>query len=218
MPAARYEVEAMTPSAAESTPSTLAAPVASFGRLPATCLVRSVRHVQQKHNWDCGVTCVLMAVDEASRGAAQADLKRVCQEAGFGRSTWSIDLCYLLVQLAPGLPVRYTTVTLGVDPGYATQAFYSGVINKDASRVQERFDRASSQAGLSVEKRSVTVADLVEHVAFKVKMGSIGWHQTKLSCFIRPLTSTFRQLADPSWTERAVTNRVHARNAIKIIY
>ena len=48
----------------------------------------------------------------------------------------------------------YTTTTLGVDPGYSSQSFYSGIMGKDTARVNGRFADAA-QNGVRVERRVV---------------------------------------------------------------
>ena len=46
----------------------------------------------------------------------------------------------------------YTTTTLGVDPGYSNQSFYSGIMGKDTARVNGRF-AAAAENGVRVERR-----------------------------------------------------------------
>ena len=88
-----------------------------------TC--RSVTHSQQRFNWDCGLACILMALDAAdeldARERISGDLEKVCQNEGFGHSTWTIDLAYLLKNYAPQLKFSYTTITIGVDQSYMNQ-------------------------------------------------------------------------------------------------
>ena len=62
-------------------------------------LRRSIYHYQQKSNWDCGLSCVFMAlseVDDTTREKLIEDAPEICRKEGFGHSTWTIDLCYLL--------------------------------------------------------------------------------------------------------------------------
>lgn len=88
-----------------------------------TC--RSVQHTQQQFNWDCGLSCVLMALDAAeemeAKDTIEDNLQQIGKIEGFGNSTWTIDLCYLIKHHAPNLGFSYTTITLGVDPSYMTQ-------------------------------------------------------------------------------------------------
>ena len=54
-------------------------------------------HYQQKHNWDCGVSCVIMILtDPSERAKLLHNLLNVCLEEGFKNSTWTVDLCYLM--------------------------------------------------------------------------------------------------------------------------
>ena len=55
-----------------------------------------VSHYQQKYNWDCGLSCVLMLLQGEQRMEALHNLDNICREEGFNQSTWTIDLCYLL--------------------------------------------------------------------------------------------------------------------------
>ena len=56
-------------------------------------------HYQQKYNWDCGLSCVLMVLTDDERRRALQNMKNILQEEGFGTSTWTIDLCYLLKRI-----------------------------------------------------------------------------------------------------------------------
>ena len=93
------------------------------GMPSVTC--RNVGHTQQQFDWDCGLSCVIMALDAADECDAKdsilENLEEICQNEGFGHSTWTIDLCYLLKHYAPRLAFSYTTITLGVDPTYMNQ-------------------------------------------------------------------------------------------------
>ena len=62
------------------------------------------------------------AADECdAKDSILENLEEICQNEGFGHSTWTIDLCYLLKHYAPRLAFSYTTITLGVDPTYMNQ-------------------------------------------------------------------------------------------------
>ena len=84
-------------------------------------LTRHIRHHQQRSHWDCGLSCVLMCVSDQVRESISRDVSTICREEDFGQSTWTIDLCYLLRHRSPQSKFYYTTITLGVDPGYASQ-------------------------------------------------------------------------------------------------
>jgi len=83
------------------------------------------------------------------------------KDEGFGESTWTIDLCYVLYRF--NVPFKYTTVTLGVDPGYVKENFYDKVLAKDTYRVNSRFEQAESK-GIIIEKRSVSVDEILDHL------------------------------------------------------
>ena len=58
--------------------------------------LHAVRHYQQRHHWDCGVSCIIMVLPDADRRHLLANFEAVCQAEGFGKSTWTVDLCYML--------------------------------------------------------------------------------------------------------------------------
>lgn len=121
-----------------------------------------VLHYQQRSHWDCGVSCVLMTVDKTLRDHILANFKQVCDEEGFGTSTWTIDLCFLL--LRANVPITYHTITLGVDPNYKSESFYNHILSKDTQRVIDRFEAAKSR-GITVAKTSTDTADIIDHLA-----------------------------------------------------
>lgn len=56
----------------------------------------NVEHYQQRYNWDCGVSCVLMMLPREQREEMLNNFEEICEDEGFRQSTWTIDLCYLL--------------------------------------------------------------------------------------------------------------------------
>ncbi|XP_045613541.2 protein GUCD1 [Procambarus clarkii] len=121
----------------------------------------NIDHVQQKHTWDCGLACIMMILTPQNRNRFSARLYQICQEEGFEKSTWSIDLAYLLQRF--GVKHRYMTVTLGVDPGFSTESFYDKVLSKDAQRVLDRFREASNQ-GVVVDQGAATLHSILSHL------------------------------------------------------
>ncbi|KFM79085.1 hypothetical protein X975_02718, partial [Stegodyphus mimosarum] len=119
-------------------------------------------HVQQHLSWDCGVTAVMMVLSDKDRLYLQQNLDTVSKQEGFNKSTWTIDLAYLLHKF--GVRHLYATVTLGVNPGYSKEAFYLHVLNKDTQRINERFLTADAN-GVKVEKRSVEMEEIIDHLA-----------------------------------------------------
>ena len=78
-----------------------------------------------------------MVVKKADRELVLTNLNKFVEEEGFGESTWTIDLCYILKRF--NVSFKYTTITIGVDPGYSKEAFYDKVLAKDNHRVNSRF-------------------------------------------------------------------------------
>ncbi|XP_035230772.1 protein GUCD1-like [Stegodyphus dumicola] len=101
-------------------------------------------------------------VVEEDRLYLQQNLDTVSKQEGFNKSTWTIDLAYLLHKF--GVRHLYATVTLGVNPGYSKEAFYLHVLNKDTQRINERFLTADAN-GVKVEKRSVEMEEIIDHLA-----------------------------------------------------
>ena len=99
--------------------------------------LHKVEHYQQRYHWDCGLSCCLMVVKKADRELVLTNLNKFVEEEGFGESTWTIDLCYILKRF--NVSFKYTTITIGVDPGYSKEAFYDKVLAKDNHRVNSRF-------------------------------------------------------------------------------
>lgn len=118
-------------------------------------------HVQQHLSWDCGVSAVMMVLSDKDRLYMQQNLDIVSREEGFNKSTWTIDLAYLLHKF--GVRHLYATVTLGVNPGYTEEDFYLQVLKKDAHRINEKFLTADLN-GIKVEKRSVEMEEILEHL------------------------------------------------------
>lgn len=119
-------------------------------------------HVQQRLTWDCGVSAVMMVLNESDRTYMRENLDIVSQEEGFNKSTWTIDLAYLLHKF--GIRHHYVTITLGVNPGYSLEDFYQQVLKKDANRINERFQLAAVN-GISIEKRAVELEEIIDHLS-----------------------------------------------------
>lgn len=121
-----------------------------------------LHHVEQKLSWDCGISCVAMLLASRERREYFANREQISREEGFGTSTWTIDLCYLLKRF--GVNHVYTTVTLGVNPKYKNELYYRFSLNRDHQRVETRF-REASASGVVVERRSVSRLELLQHLA-----------------------------------------------------
>ena len=88
----------------------------------------------------------------------------VIYSKGILQLSWiCICCCHNMFSSRFNVKFKYTTTTLGVDPGYTSQGFYNKIIQLDSQRVNTRFKEAAHQ-GVPVEKRSVDLADILEHL------------------------------------------------------
>jgi len=123
--------------------------------------IHELVHYQQKYNWDCGLSCCLMVLNHKDRNFILNNLNCFIEEEGFGESTWTIDLCYILNRFK--VKFKYTTITLGVDPGYIKENFYDKVLSKDSGRVNNRFEEAESK-GMAIAECTVTLEEILDHL------------------------------------------------------
>jgi len=119
-------------------------------------------HYQQRFNWDCGLSCCLMVLSNKDRNFILNNLNCFIEEEGFGESTWTIDLCYILNRFR--VKFTYTTITLGVDPGYIKENFYDKVLAKDSGRVNSRFENANTK-GITICEKTVTLNEILHHLS-----------------------------------------------------
>jgi len=144
---------------------------------------RRVPHTRQTYNWDCGLACVAMALnsmgeesttatatvrtddddDDVDDDFASVDaiaaatdlrvLRRLCRTT----SIWTVDLAHLLRRF--GADVTFATVTIGANPAYASESFYSDTLREDRGRVESLFD-AATERGVAIERRSASLEEL----------------------------------------------------------
>jgi hypothetical protein len=124
------------------------------------CHIISVPFVQQCYSWDCGLACVSMILrmfGEPSDDVYTKDLDSLqC-----GESVWTIDLAYILNR--HNVQSHLYTINLGANASHGSKAFYQKHFSVDEKRVNEMFDK-SSQHGILVYERSLSVEDLVSHL------------------------------------------------------
>ncbi|XP_028161073.1 protein GUCD1 [Ostrinia furnacalis] len=120
-----------------------------------------ITHYRQRFNWDCGVSCVLMLLEEEQRRELLNKFAETCQEEGFNQSTWTIDLCYLLKRY--GIRHQMCTIMPGVNEDYKKHGYYDRILDLDRERVRRRFDEATS-TGIEVSQRSLSTDELVAHL------------------------------------------------------
>lgn len=124
-------------------------------------MIIELRHQKQKFNWDCGIACVFMVLSPEKRDHFSENFENVCREEGFGKSTWTIDLCYLLHRYK--VQHKYVTQTLGVNPDYFGNPFYDNIIARDGERVNKRFEFSTS-VGLQIVRGRVVLKDILNHL------------------------------------------------------
>lgn len=182
-------------------------------------LLHEVEHYQQKYNWDCGISCVLMVLPAQSRRYLINNFYKVIEEEKFGQSTWTIDLCYLLHRF--NMKFSYFTTTIGVDPGYSNQNFYDKVLSKDSDRVNNKFSRAAT-LNMHVEKKSVLVSEVLDRLEKGPVIVLINANQlfcstcseSSYSCY----TSCLRLCSDKSYQGHYITLVGHQSNKSEILY
>ncbi|CAH1118419.1 unnamed protein product [Phaedon cochleariae] len=120
-----------------------------------------LNHFKQKSNWDCGVSCVLMVLNRTQRQEFLKNFMQICNNEGFNKSTWTIDLCYLLKKF----DVRHIfyTITLGVHEGYRGNSFYHKVLTKDENRITTRF-KIAENSGIFIRNSSLSITEVMEHL------------------------------------------------------
>ncbi|KAH8420576.1 hypothetical protein KR009_011545 [Drosophila setifemur] len=122
----------------------------------------NLTHYQQRYNWDCGISCIIMILGTQQREELLNNFEAVCEAEGFGSSTWTIDLCYLLLRYQ--VRHEYFTRTLGIDPNYTQHSYYAKIIDKDELRVTRKF-RDAKFFNLRVEQRTVVMEVVLRHLA-----------------------------------------------------
>lgn len=122
----------------------------------------NLTYCPQINNTDCGLTCVSMLLEPSSKQFLIDNLDEIRTAAGFGHSTWTIDLCYVLRRF--NVKFVYFTKTIGVDESRISDPNYEKSCAKDKSRVKRRFMEAESN-GISIDKRTVEISALVRHLA-----------------------------------------------------
>jgi len=107
-------------------------------------------HFQQKENWDCGLACIHMILQECGKQPDWNDLLIGVRT----RSVWTIDLATLL--LHNQIRFAYVTRVLGVQQSYRSSAFYKNEFEEDYARICQLFVEAESQ---KMQMKQATVSD-----------------------------------------------------------
>jgi len=125
-------------------------------------VIIDLQHFPQVTSWDCGLACLLMVLNDETRSKFVKNKYKICREEGFGVTIWTIDLAYLLKRF--NVEHTYFTTTLGVDPGYKKQKFYTNNFHECQARVENRF-REAAQKGIDVQQKLVTLDEIINHLA-----------------------------------------------------
>ncbi|XP_046463381.1 guanylyl cyclase 1-like isoform X1 [Daphnia pulex] len=118
-------------------------------------------HVEQVGNWDCGLACIQMVLSNDLAQQLCQNLSSICPDEYQNKSTWTIDLCYILNHFS--MKIKYYTKTLGVNPSFSKEKFYDSYILKDEERVNQRFQEAASK-GISIDTGSLEINELIHHI------------------------------------------------------
>lgn len=89
---------------------------------------QNVTHFKQRFNWDCGISCILMILPEHDRHHFLNNFDSICKAENIEKTTWTIDLCYLLKRF--NIQHNYFTKTLGIHSEYKEQSYYEKILQK----------------------------------------------------------------------------------------
>jgi len=120
-----------------------------------------VPKVVQEATWDCGLTCVHMALRALGMGADDCSLTYLRTRLPCD-SVWTIDLAYLLAEF--GVSAEYLTSTDPSSPdvnlkAFAKEEFYAECLDQDGARVQHMF-RCADAEGIRVRKATLSLNEV----------------------------------------------------------
>ncbi|KAG8597146.1 hypothetical protein GDO81_002174 [Engystomops pustulosus] len=98
--------------------------------------------IQQSYHWDCGLACARMVLQYLNL-LNEEEFQNAMQELQLTKSIWTIDLAYLMHHFA---------------------SFYRKHFDAEENRVNQLFAQAKAH-GVNVEKRSVTIQELQDHLS-----------------------------------------------------
>ena len=70
----------------------------------------------------------MMILSEKNRHFFIENFDEICKGEGFGKSTWTIDLCYLMKKFS--LKFIFYTAVIGINPHHSTHFFYEKILPK----------------------------------------------------------------------------------------
>lgn len=111
---------------------------------------------------DCGLSCITMILKDNERIQFLCNFSVICREERIDKSTWSIDLCYLLKRFK--VRHKYLTQMIGINPNHEHNGYYDRILDKDSDRIEEKFDNAKAM-GIIIEQKTANNRLLIEHLA-----------------------------------------------------
>jgi len=130
---------------------------------PEITRISCISHIQQQHNWDCGVACLLMVwswLRNEETGKLHRERNWVVDKIGT-KSIWTIDLLFLIHSIAneeylntfafksdkktllsDDFSYIFCSKKLEVDSGYNDYHYYQKEFRNDVDRVSRLFLRA----------------------------------------------------------------------------
>ncbi|XP_065872416.1 guanylyl cyclase 1 [Euphorbia lathyris] len=113
-----------------------------------------VPHVSQLESWDCGIACIVMALNAVGiKDCSVQGLAELCHTT----SIWTVDLAYLLQKFS--VRFSYFTVTFGANPNYSGEIYYKEQLPTDLERVDMLF-RKSREEGIHIQCRSINEREI----------------------------------------------------------
>ncbi|XP_055599302.1 protein GUCD1 [Uranotaenia lowii] len=119
-------------------------------------------HFRQRYDWDCGLSCIVMLLGRHEKLNFLENFKDICHKGGFGESTWTIDLCYILRDF--DIKHKFLTKVFGANPSHVGKEYYK-CFNADETRVNKKFQQASLN-DIPIEVKSISNIELIKHLAF----------------------------------------------------
>lgn len=119
-------------------------------------------HYTQNSTWDCGLSCIAMVLKDNERIQFLCNFAAICKEERIERSTWTIDLCYILRRF--NVRHKYLTQMIGINPNHERNDYYDKILNKDSERVLDKFNKAQSM-GIVIEQKTANNRLLIDHLA-----------------------------------------------------
>lgn len=103
-----------------------------------------------------------MVLKDNERIQFLCNFSAICRDESIDKSTWSIDLCYLLKRF--NVRHKYLTQMIGINPNHGYNSYYDKILDKDSKRVLEKFEKSKSM-GIIIQEKSANNRLLLEHLA-----------------------------------------------------